>query len=94
MQKTRRWPNSPLKVSVWGIIMDFNWPCLERAELVDQIGREIEVLERPENLKVVNPEKLREAQLKISELFVVSFALVESILEIRYLKCLTNLILA
>lgn len=74
--------------------MDFNWPCLERAELVDQIGREIEVLERSENLKVVNPEKLREAQLKISELFVVSFALVESILEIRYLKCLTNLILA
>lgn len=44
----------------------------ERADLVDQIGREIEVLERPENAKFVNAELLREAQLRISELFVVS----------------------
>lgn len=46
--------------------------AVERADLVDQIGREIEVLERPENAKLVNAERLREAQQKISELFVVS----------------------
>lgn len=44
----------------------------ERADLVDQIGREIEVLERSENAKLVNAERLRQAQQKIGELFVVS----------------------
>lgn len=67
--------DSPMaKMSIKGYstnIQKFHILCLERADLVDQIGREIEVLERPEYAQLVNAERLRETQQKISELFVV-----------------------
>lgn len=70
MPKTRQWQKCQLKV-IQKIFKSFYILCLERADLVDQIGREIEVLERPEYAQLINAERLRETQQKISELFVV-----------------------
>uniref|UniRef100_A0A1I7SFY6 Calponin-homology (CH) domain-containing protein n=1 Tax=Bursaphelenchus xylophilus TaxID=6326 RepID=A0A1I7SFY6_BURXY len=42
----------------------------ERADLVDQLGSELAILERPENKGIVNTSQLKELQQEISSLFV------------------------
>lgn len=44
----------------------------ERAELVEQLGAELALLERPGNAALLDVRLLREVQQKISSLFVVS----------------------
>ncbi|KAI6207377.1 hypothetical protein M3Y96_00002700 [Aphelenchoides besseyi] len=54
----------------------------ERADLVEHIGRELEILEQPENMEIVNPEHLRATQRQISELFVQKSEMQEALNEL------------